>query len=107
MARWHSVVGLREETKNFLKEKSAQKFKTDKNIKDVFGGDDFWNLSGYKLSDGRIFFEDVQVEPWASGPNSFLALKDESGEWLASSLWSDEEVHDELYWDDDDWSVEV
>ena len=44
--------------------------------------------------DGRIYYEEVQESPWSSGPVFFLALKDEKGEWVKESLWSEEEIND-------------
>lgn len=49
-------------------------------------------LAKYTFPDGRVYFEDVQAEPWSSGPLIFLALKDDKGNWIPESLWSDEEV---------------
>lgn len=49
-------------------------------------------LSKYTFPDGRVFYEAMQADPWSSGPVFFLALKDENGEWVKESLWSDEEI---------------
>jgi hypothetical protein len=54
-------------------------------------------LSRYELPDGRVLCEYVQAEPWSSGPCIFLALRDQrSGEPLAETLWSDQEIDAEL-----------
>lgn len=49
-------------------------------------------LMRYTLPDGRVLTEDVQAEPWSSGPCFFLALRDEKGEWVKESLWADNEI---------------
>ena len=54
---------------------------------------DRYGLSRYRLADGRVFEEDIQAEPWSSGPVFFLALKDEHGEWAPESLWSEEQIN--------------
>jgi hypothetical protein len=48
-------------------------------------------LYQHDLPDGRTLVEEVQAEPWSSGPCIFVALK-ENGKWLEESLWSDEEI---------------
>src|SRR6266850_3677036 len=32
-------------------------------------------LNEYTLADGTILYEDLQLEPWSSGPMTFLALR--------------------------------
>lgn len=49
-------------------------------------------LSRYTLPDGRVFTEFLQAEPWSSGPMFFIALKDEEGNVVPESLWTDEEI---------------
>ena len=49
-------------------------------------------LYQYKMTDSSIYKEDVQAEPWSSGPVFFLALKDAKGAWVKESLWTDEEI---------------
>lgn len=54
--------------------------------------DDRYELTEYTLPDGRVYSEYVQAEPWSSGPVFFLALKDENGNWIPESMWSEEEI---------------
>ena len=54
--------------------------------------DQEYALHKYTFPDGRVFYEAVQASPWSSGPCFFLALKDERGEWVGESLWSEEEI---------------
>lgn len=56
----------------------------------MFG--DQYALNKYTLPDGTVYYEGVQAEPWSSGPVFFLALKDEKGNWVPESLWSEEEI---------------
>lgn len=49
-------------------------------------------LMKYTLPDGRIFREYLQVQPWSSGPMSFLALMDGNGKPVLESLWTEEEI---------------
>ncbi|MEK9180319.1 MAG: hypothetical protein AAB897_02815 [Patescibacteria group bacterium] len=39
-----------------------------------------------------MFYEEVQAEPWSSGPVFFLALQDEDGNWVAETLWPEEDI---------------
>ena len=56
----------------------------------------FLKLFKYTFPDGRILYEDVQAEPWSSGPVYFLALRDSEysveWNWIPDSLWTDEEI---------------
>lgn len=52
-----------------------------------------YELSRYIFPDGRVLTEAVQANPWSSGPVFFLALKDEKGEWVKESLWSEEDIN--------------
>jgi len=56
--------------------------------------DEEYSLVKHILPDGRVFSEYVQAEPWSSGPCFFLALKDEKGEPVPESLWSQDEIDD-------------
>lgn len=56
----------------------------------MFG--DKYPLFKYKLTDGRVYYEYVQADPWFSGPCFFLALKDFKKEIVPQSLWSKEEM---------------
>jgi hypothetical protein len=50
-------------------------------------------LSRFTLPDGRTLVEDVQAQPWSSGPCIFTALRDETtGDWVPESLWPQEEI---------------
>ena len=49
-------------------------------------------LTKYTFPDGKVYQEAVQADPWSSGPVFFLALKDENGNWVPESLWSDEAI---------------
>lgn len=49
-------------------------------------------LHKHTLPDGRVLREEVQANPWSSGPCYFVALKDEAGNWVPESLWTDEEI---------------
>lgn len=53
-------------------------------------------LHKYTFPDGRVYFEAIQAAPWSSGPCYFIALKDERGEWVPESRWSDEEIEASL-----------
>lgn len=54
--------------------------------------DNEYALSRYILRDGRVYYEYVQAEPWDSGPMFFVALRDEEGQPVPESLWSEEEI---------------
>lgn len=45
-------------------------------------------LYAYTMPDGTIYSEFVQGSEWTSGLNYLVALKDESGEMVTKSLWS-------------------
>ena len=56
-----------------------------------------WNdhvasLLKYTFPNGKTYQEAVQAEPWSSGPCYFVALKDETGNWVPESLWSPQEI---------------
>ena len=54
--------------------------------------EDEYRLNKYTLRDGRVYYEEVQADPWSSGPVFFLALKDEDGNWVPETLWAQEEI---------------
>lgn len=54
--------------------------------------EDEYPLHKYTFQDGKVFYERVQDCPWSSGPVFFLALQDESGQWVRESLWPDEDI---------------
>jgi hypothetical protein len=54
--------------------------------------DNEYEFLRHTFRDGRMLEEHVQASPWSSGPVFFLALKDEKGEWIKESLWSEEEI---------------
>jgi len=54
--------------------------------------EDEYPLHKYTLPDGRVYFERLQAAPWSSGPVHFLALQDESGNWIPESLWAEETI---------------
>ena len=56
----------------------------------------FLELFAYTFPDGRVLREEVQTEPWSSGPCYLLALKDEQGNWVPESLWTEEEIERQL-----------
>ena len=117
MSRTHDIIGLRFEAKQFLNENALktevktcptckttsggefQREKYDSFCGDVFAADflsphedtcrePLWE---YTLKDGRKVQEIVQAEPWNSGPNTFLCLRDsQTGEHLFE--WSNEEM---------------
>lgn len=53
-------------------------------------------LRAFPLKNGKVIYEKVQAEPWASGPNFFSCLVDENGKEIAESLWTDEEIEEML-----------
>lgn len=60
-------------------------------ISDMIGEEQLkWNK--YLLKIGVWVYEYVQESPWASGPVHFLALKNEEGEVIKETLWTDEEI---------------
>ena len=50
------------------------------------------DLYQYTLSDGKVYTEYVQADPWSSGPCYFIALKDENDVPISESLWTEEEI---------------
>ncbi len=56
----------------------------------MFG--DEYPLYKYTFREGDVFYEEVQAEPWSSGPVFFLALQDEDGNWVAETLWPEEDI---------------
>ena len=53
-----------------------------------------YNLHKYTLPDGRVYTEFVQAAPWSSGPMFFIALKDEDGNEVEESLWSQKDINE-------------
>jgi len=49
-------------------------------------------LFKYIFSDGKTYYEKVQTSPWSSGPNFFMALKDENGKWIRKSRWTQKQI---------------
>lgn len=49
-------------------------------------------LYEYHFPDGRRFIEAVQDERFLMEPILFRAIKDERGNWVKGSLWSEEEI---------------
>ncbi len=45
-------------------------------------------LYAHTMPDGTIYSEFVQGSEWSSGLNYLVALKDEKGEMVTKSLWS-------------------
>lgn len=68
---------------------TTTKIEPHRMLEGAFGNES--QLLKYELSDGRKFVEDVQCAPWSSGPMFFLALKDEKGEWVKESFWTNED----------------
>ena len=115
------IIGLSDKAAEFLKEnlqvtKTSLVFAgkrrnvetpTEKKIYDGETGvrmgmfDDGPALYKYLLKDGRWIFEYVQASPWSSGPCIFLALRDESGNPIQESLWSEEEINIKETMEDD------
>jgi len=50
------------------------------------------NLHRYTLPDGRVYVEYIQADPWSSGPCYFIALKNQKGNVVSQSLWTEEEL---------------
>jgi hypothetical protein len=50
------------------------------------------NLHRYSLPDGRVYEEFIQADPWSSGPCYYIALKNNKGNLIRQSLWTDEEL---------------
>jgi len=63
-------------------------------IVSMFGDESI--LPGYELKDGSKVYEDVQAEPWSSGPCFFLYLVDEAGKVVENTAWTDEEIDKNL-----------
>ena len=63
---------------------------------DTYEGFDEHPLYKHTFPDGRIYFEFLQASPWYSGPVMFLALKDEQGNEIKESLWTEEEMREYL-----------
>jgi DNA-directed RNA polymerase subunit RPC12/RpoP len=88
--RCHQYIGLTEEAKKWLDE-NVQKIpdsqcpecghviSTKMNSIVYSNEDQFYGdclpLHRYKLTDGRFVAEVLQVQPWSSGPMSFLCLE--------------------------------
>jgi len=61
-----------------------------------YEGFDTHRLMKYTLPNGDVYQEFVQAEPWSSGPCTFLALKDKTGNEVKESLWTDQEIESHL-----------
>lgn len=108
MARTDQYVGLNERAKEFLDRKTKKDvFHLYKNgeiadrweepqkkaygtIEGVFGNT--FSLHYYFLHNGARVYEYIQAEPWDGGPMYYIALKDEEGNPIKESLWSEEEM---------------
>lgn len=51
-------------------------------------------LYRYVLPDGTVYTESIQAVPWSSGPCYFIALRDEVGNWVPESFWTDKEARE-------------
>lgn len=59
----------------------------------TYSGYDEYPLHIYLSPSGdTLYWEALQEVIWSSGPMMFLALKDESGNWIKESLWTPEEM---------------
>lgn len=45
-------------------------------------------LYKYVTHDGIEIIEDIQLEPWSSGPMTFVALRGLDGKWVIPALWT-------------------
>jgi hypothetical protein len=53
------------------------------------------DLHRYSMPGGKVYEEYVQCAPWSAGPVYHIALKDaKTGQPVAESLWTDEEIQD-------------
>ena len=51
------------------------------------------HLHRYIMPNGKVYEEFLQADPWSSGPCYFIALKDQQGNPVPQSLWTDEELN--------------
>ncbi|MDA2923017.1 hypothetical protein MYX07_07175 [Patescibacteria group bacterium AH-259-L07] len=52
-------------------------------------------LKKYSLPDGCVYYDAVQVElSETSGPRYLMALKDENGDWVEESRWTEDEIQE-------------
>lgn len=72
-------------------ESSVKSEESDSFYVGMFG--DEYITHKYTFPDGRVYHENVQAAPRSSGPVFFLALKDENGNWVRESLWTQEEIN--------------
>ena len=70
---------------------SVKREEYDKYIEDFGGIEENYPLYMYTMPDGRVYYEYLQSTMWSSGPCLFIALKDEKGNVVQESLWTDEE----------------
>ncbi len=50
-------------------------------------------MNQYTLADGRVYYEQVQVERGEVGDRAiFVALRDEKGAWVPESLWNSDSM---------------
>jgi hypothetical protein len=52
------------------------------------------DLKSYKMPDGTVYEEYVQEVVGSGGPVYHLALKDQNGQPVPKSLWTEEELSD-------------
>lgn len=53
-------------------------------------------LYKYEFGDGRIYYEIIQCQGWCGGPIFFLSLIDGNGICLPQSLWTPEEMENNM-----------
>jgi hypothetical protein len=82
--------GRRETFARPVYEPSVKKEESGRSYVGMF--EDEYPLYKYTFPDGQVYFEDLQAAPWSSGPVHFLALRDESGNWIPESLWPEEAI---------------
>ena len=58
--------------------------------------DQEYPLLKYTFRGGKVLQEFLQTASWSSGPVLFLALKDEYGEVVEDSLWTGEEIQQQV-----------
>jgi len=116
--RCHQYIGLTKKAEDFLSEnveriadmtcpKCGEVLSTKPKILATEHQDAFYEdgptLHTYELKDGRICSEVLQVQPWSSGPMSFLCLEIQGKrlfEWIEDESIRGQEVDYErgLYW---------
>ncbi len=98
MARFDQFLGLNSWAKKtvnatgVIKKPSNQELvkPTKGKFTGMFG--DEYPLYMYTLPNGKVYFEEIQADPWSSGPVFFIALKNKRGNWIPRSLWSREKI---------------